>query len=281
MKNILRTFLALTLLLAFAYTVDAGIYSTGGNNTNSGAPDPAVSASDSRIQAWATEVVVWAPAPGYGNSSNNALGPPTSGYAILGDLNQDQINAGIEPGYIILGFATAIANGIGADFAVFENAFTSGGGVFAELAYVAVSTDGIIFSLFPSIFEAATAPVGAYGTVDPTAIYNLAGKHNASWGTPFDLDDLLEDEYVLAGLVDLNNINYVKIIDIPGSGDFLDSLGNPIYDAWVTWGSGGHDLMGVGVINQRAEAATPEPGTLAILGLVAAGGLAGMRRKRK
>ncbi|AKB27731.1 Chitin binding protein [Methanosarcina siciliae T4/M] len=54
---------------------------------------------------------------------------------------------------------------------------------------------------------------------------------------------------MLNGSVDLNSINYVRIVDIPGSGDFKDSQGNPIYDAWVTWGSGGLDLEAVGVIN--------------------------------
>ncbi|AKB27733.1 Chitin binding protein [Methanosarcina siciliae T4/M] len=54
---------------------------------------------------------------------------------------------------------------------------------------------------------------------------------------------------MLNGSVDLNSINYVRIVDIPGSGDFKDSQGNPIYDGWVTWGSGGLDLEAVGVIN--------------------------------
>ncbi len=51
------------------------------------------------------------------------------------------------------------------------------------------------------------------------------------------------------GLVDLNDIKYVRIVDIPGCGYFRDSEGRPIYDAWITWGSGGLDLEAVGVIN--------------------------------
>jgi hypothetical protein len=66
---------------------------------------------------------------------------------------------------------------------------------------------------------------------------------------------------VALGLLDLDNINYVRIVDIPGSGDYLDSLGNPIYDAWVTWGSGGVDLDAVGVINS----AVPVPSALWLL----------------
>jgi hypothetical protein len=170
------------------------------------------------------------------------------------------------PGQITLSFAQAIRNGSGADFAVFENAFISGGGAgvagqtFAELAYVEVSTNGVDFSRFPSI-SLTPAKVGAYGTIDSTNVYNLAGKHvNAygnSWGTPFNLDDLTTDSNVTAGLVNLSEINYVRMVDIAGNGSFLDSQGHGIYDAWVTWGSGGLDLDAVGVINQ-----VPEPGTL-------------------
>ena len=77
----------------------------------------------------------------------------------------------------------------------------------------------------------------------------------------------------MAGLVDLNDINYIKIVDIPGSGDFFDSEGNPIYDAWVTWGSGGVDLEAVGAIN-----VVPIPGAAWLLGTGLAG-LIGIRRR--
>lgn len=51
----------------------------------------------------------------------------------------------------------------------------------------------------------------------------------------------------------MNLIRYVRIVDIPGSGDFLDSLGNPILDAWLTTGSGGFDLRAIGVIPEPAH----------------------------
>ena len=187
----------------------------------------------------------------------------------------------IQPGQVTLTFADPIDDGPGPDFVVFENGFISAGGagiggqVFAELAYVEVSTDGVLFARFPSV-SLTEDKVGAYGTIDPSYVYNLAGKHvNAyerSWGTPFNLKDLTNHPLVAEGKVDLDNINYIKVVDIPGSGFFSDNASelvdpnsidpetgqagsnyatdHSIYDAWVTWGSGGFDLEAVGVIEQ-------------------------------
>lgn len=248
----------------------------------------------SEINAWATGYVNYLPsaaldesiagtyAQGAGvatmfQTPENALGENGGGIVTLGDLYQEQIDAGAAPGEITLTFDAAIKNGDGYDFAVFENGFVSGGLLFAELGYVEVSTDGVNFARFDSV-SLTEGLVGAYGTIDPTDIHNLAGKHANNYGTTggtgFDLEELLDNALVLAGLVDLNEINYVKIIDIPGSGDYTDSLGNPIYDAWVTWGSGGVDLDAVGVIN-----AVPVPSAILMLaaGLI---GLVGLRRKQ-
>ncbi|AKB34206.1 Chitin binding protein [Methanosarcina siciliae HI350] len=254
------------------------IYSTAMENTNPGAPDPGIPGfvgpngdgitNNGTVNpifiAWASTVVDYSPADQAINSQfsdpGKTLGPVTGDnfdIVSLGDLDQDQINAGELPGSVTLGFDFPIADGAGPDLAVFENGFGTET-IFAELAYVEVSTDGIVFVRFPSI-SLTSGPVGGYGTIDPTGVYNLAGKHaNAygdSWGTPFDLSTLSQAPEVLNGSVDLNSINYVRIVDIPGSGDFKDSRGNPIYDGWVTWGSGGLDLEAVGVINVGAVSA--------------------------
>ena len=220
-----------------------------------------------------------------------ALGPVTGNnmdIVSLGDMNRGAIDAWMAdpdnnpgPGRITLTFDAPIYNGPGPDFAVFENGFESYSGfgnmLFGELGYVEVSSDGLNFARFASEYSASTEPVGGYGTIDSTYIYNLLGKHannGYTWGTPFDLETLTDDELIRSGLVDLNDINYVKIIDIPGSGDFLDANGNPIYDAWVTWGSGGLDLEAVGVINT-----VPVPGAIWLLGSGLAGLLCIFRRK--
>ncbi len=213
------------------------------------------------------------------------LDPANSNYAVNAALEPNNPYK-IQPGQITLSFSTPIQNGPGPDFAVFENGFISAGGagvagcIFAELAFVEVSTDGVIFARFPTVSltepVAANGGTGPYGTIDPSNVYNLAGKHvnayESSWGTPFNLSDLKAHTAVTSGTVDLNNISYVKIIDIPGNGFFQDSAvdlidpntidpatgtgGVPysqkhgIHDAWVTWGSGGHDLEAIGAIEQ-------------------------------
>ncbi len=227
--------------------------------------------TSSKIKAWATGYLNYLPSDPldeslYGTyaqyagvyktfqTPQYATGQADNKIVTLGDLYQEQIDAGAACGEITLTFDLPIANGDGIDFAVYENGFwntsVSPYGMFAELAYVYVSTDGENWALFPGI-SLTEGLVGAYGCIEPTDVYNLAGNYARYTGTGFDLDDLQDHELVLSGLVDLNEINYVKVVDIPGSGDYLDSQGYPIYDAWVTWGSGGFDLDAVAVLNVK------------------------------
>lgn len=181
-----------------------------------------------------------------------ALGPVSGDnfdVVALGDMSAAAIAAGDALGTITLHFSQPIRNLSGADFVIFENSlisqFDTGGsgvgGVFAELAYVEVSADGVVFERFPSDSQTPAA-VGSYGSIDPTDVFNLAGKHvnsyGDSWGTPFDLS-----------AVGLDSISYIRLVDIPGNGAFKDSEGKPIYDSWRTFGSGGFDLEAVGAIS--------------------------------
>jgi hypothetical protein len=247
------------------------------------------------FQGWATGVADYAASDdiwsGPWNDPNKALGPATGDnfdIVSLGELNADEIAAGRFPGHITLTFgdpndpngAGRIRNAKGYEFAVYENGMisqitTAGGSVegklLAELGYVEVSSNGVDFARFPSV-SLTTARVGAYGTVAPGDIHNLAGKHpNAGGictGTPFDLDDLLDHPSVVAGLVDLDNITHVRIVDIPGTGDFFDEAtayidpntgpewsyyvnSHPVFDLWPTYGSGGFDLEAVGILQPQ------------------------------
>lgn len=255
----------------------AGPYS--GPTDTSGGPDPAIAADSAVFTEWADAIdptrTDFAP-------EGSTTIDPTGGFNSLGDLTQQQIDDGEAPGFLTVTFPTGIRNGSGADFAVFENGFVfpSDPYLFAELAYVEVSSNGDDFARFPSV-STNTSFEGSFGQsfagFDATNIFNLAGKHAGGFGTPFDLDDLLDDPGVMSGEIDLDDIQYVRLVDIPGSGDFLDSEGNPILDNWPGTGTGGFDFrlgeqLGVGVVNT-----VPEPAGLALLGL----GLATLTRRRR
>jgi hypothetical protein len=155
-------------------------------------------------------------------------------------------------GQITLTFDGAIYNGPGADFAVFENSFSD---TFLELAYVEVSSDGNNFFRFEN-YSYTQSPVSAFGSVDATNLSGYAGKYRAGYGTPFDLDEFSGT----AGL-DIDNILYVRLLDIVGDGTYFDDFpGNhPIYDPYNTTGSGGFDLEALGVIHL---AAVPLPASI-------------------
>jgi hypothetical protein len=291
-------------LLAFFFCIvslaKAGPYTETGVNGYIGADfrhaDPQLADQDPNVivnpifRGWATAVESYDPTPQeiepQWTLPANALGPVTGdcywGVVSLGDLN----DMNLPPGSITLSFAETIFDGNGYDFVVFENGIisnydTSGssvsGEMFSELGYVEVSSDGNNFARFPTV-SLTPQPSGPYGylTMEISDRYNLAGKHpNANGictGTPFDLSELTDGPNVVSGLVDINNINYVRIVDIPGSGDFNDSaiqyidpntlpvwdyytVNHPIYDAWVTYGSGGIDLDAVGVLHEQQYAA--------------------------
>jgi hypothetical protein len=193
-------------------------------------------ANQTTSQNFATNVIE------YSGSGNTALilGGPRGGGAYQGSLHVLSLG---NSGNVIVAFDVTIVNGPGEDFIVSENPFFIYGGsgaVFAELSYVEVSSDGIDFARFPSI---SLTPQG--GQMFPENIENLAGVNPVyanvdendidpcdpavAGGDAFDLNDLLNDPLVQSGDVDLQNINYTKLIDIVGDGSCLDSQGNPIY----------------------------------------------------
>lgn len=173
----------------------------------------------------------------------NALGPAEGN-------SSDIVSLG-DKGEIVLGFASPIINGPTYDFAIFENSFSP---TYLELAHVEVSTDGINYVRFNSVSETSISlQVGPFTALDPTYINNLAGKYQQGYGVPFDLNELAGNP-----LIDLNNINFIKIIDAVGSIDpnygTLDSQGNSINDPFPTpFESCGFDLDAVGVIHNQEE----------------------------
>jgi hypothetical protein len=263
------------LLFGIALSSAIATSASAGPFTNAG-----IAASDPAIVGWADGIAAFAPTPSGAGVATSALGPANGTVVSLGDLNASQIANGDAPGSITLTFSTPIRNGPGADLAVFENAglFFALPVVFAELAFVEVSSNGFDFARFPSVSlntegtgNPATDIVTTFGRsfagIDRTNTYNLAGIHESNVGTLFDLADLLPDPLVGLGLLNLNAVSHVRLVDVPGDGSFLDSLGNPILDAWVTTGTGGFDLDAVAALH-----IVPEPGAALLLAL----GLAGL-----
>jgi len=179
------------------------------------------------------------------------------GYTNVGDsslaLGIAQSNGVVslgDGGYAICQFPYPIKDEVGHDFAVFENSFD---GLFLELAFVEVSSDGIHFFRFPSHSLTDTLlQVGPFDYLDATKLNNLAGKYINGYGTPFDLGDIANSI-----LLDKNNITHVKIIDCVGSinNEYAsrDSHGNKINDPWPTpFANSGFDLDAIGVIHQNS-----------------------------
>ena len=170
--------------------------------------------------------------------STMAIGAPGNGVVSLGD-----------GGYAVLTFEKPIKNGTGWDFAIFENSFSN---TFLELGLVEVSSDGLNYFQFESTsFTQDTLQIDAFGTINPEMINNLAGKYRATFGTPFDLEELAFEQ----GL-DVNNITHIKIIDVIGSIDpaigTYDQFGNIINDPFPTpFPSSGFDLDAIGVIHEQ------------------------------
>lgn len=219
----------------------------------------AIDKDDPSFHAWATgyqSLVYGTNVSSLWKTPSLALGPAAGG-------SYDIVTLG-DHGQITLSFLSPIHNRTGADFAVFENSFSS---TFLELAWVEVSSDGVHFVRFPN-FSYTNDPVGGSGIVDPTNIHGFAGKYQQGQGTPFDLEQLqLAYDAVMNGVddfsstyasslqanfphLDLNAINYVRIVDVVGDGTALDSEGFVIYEPYPTSGSGGFDLDAIGVINQ-------------------------------
>ncbi|QEH35952.1 PEP-CTERM motif protein [Aquisphaera giovannonii] len=222
-----------------------------------------IARSSPLFQEWASSVVSITRGPQDISNPNSPLasfGQPTDALGSAGGI----VSLG-DGGSITLGFDAPITNGTGADFAVFENGFLSGGNglAYLELAFVDVSSDGVHFFRFPSISETqADTQVGAFGSLDASNLHDLAGKYVAGYGTGFDLSELAG----VSPFLDVNRVTQVRITDVVGSIDprygTRDSQGHLINDPFSTpFASGGFDLSGVGVIH---AAAVPEPAGLAM-----------------
>ena len=207
-----------------------------------GEPDALAVPHDApEIVGWAADYVT---PIDYGNDVDQAWRNPELALGEATGDTLDVVSLG-NGGQITLIFDPPIADGSGADFAVFENGFSA---TFLELAYVEVSSNGEDFERFDSAYLGESA-ISAFGTQQASLMGGLAGKHAAKFGTPFDVALLRYRDSVQKGIVDLGAIAYVRFVDIVGDGSARDSFGHVIYDPTPTMGSAGFDLEAVAVLN--------------------------------
>jgi len=211
----------------------------------------AISKDSTIIINWATEVIetnIGLMDIANSSGGNVNFGFPADALGVAEGSSTEIFSLG-DNGFITLGFENPIKNGIGNDFAVFENSFSDD---FLELAHVEVSTDGIRFVRFPSVSLTPTnTQTSSFGNTDPTKLYNLAGKYRQGFGTPFDLEDITDSTDI-----NLDSINYVRVIDVVGTLNTnfcsYDSQGHKINDPYPTaFASGGFDLDGIAVLNEN------------------------------
>lgn len=188
---------------------------------------------------------------GWANINDTSLGKVSVGNIDSISFTPDFFMLSLgDGGSVTIKLPTAITNGIGPDFAIFENGFSfSKDSFFLELAFVEVSTDGQNFIRFPAFSETDTnQQIGAFGSIQAHKIHNLAGKYIMPYGVPFDLEDIKNE------LGSAQQIRYIRLIDVVGSINPLfasrDYNGRIINDPWPTpFPSGGFDLTGIGFIH--------------------------------
>jgi hypothetical protein len=213
----------------------------------------AIHMDDPSFVAWAVDYTAYE----RGRDLDVVFQTPEKALGKANGTSFDVVSLG-EGGSITMLFDTPVQDGEGWDFAVFANPFNDH---FLELAYVEVSTNGMDFVRFDNI-SLTPGPVSSFGAVEAGLIDGLAGKYRQGFGVPFNLSDLSQRPEVLDGLVDLQAIEYVRIVDIIGDGSCRDSEGNPIYDPYPTKGAAGFDLDAIGVSNGAPypEGSIEEPG---------------------
>jgi hypothetical protein len=234
---------------------------------------------------------------------NLALGAPRGGGTTTNSIDVYCLGNG---GSITLGFDDAntrrgIFNAPGFDFVVSENSFYENEDphrAFGELMWVEVSSDGVHFARFPS-WTMNQPPVGPFGTIDPYLAACFAGVKPvlanvdenaidpfdpaAAGGDAFDLGWLTPLSITRSGVVDLDGIRFVRLVDVIGDGSSTGAFGQPIHDPTGA-GIGGADVDSIAVIHGWSTSSVgagnqmPEPSAAAALSGAAAAAF--MRRYR-
>ena len=118
-------------------------------------------------------------------------------------------------GRIVVSFDdNAVVDGDGDDLVIFENPFLSGSLLFAEVAFVEVSSDGRHWVEFPSNAQTGQGLAGR-GPVLSNSANGLDPLDPASGGDRFDLADV--------------GLDFVRFVRITDAGDLIDDPGNHVF----------------------------------------------------
>jgi hypothetical protein len=184
------------------------------------------------------------PGPTATADPDSAVGEPSGLGLWQGSVDVYTVGVG---GSITLELDSSAVNAAGTDLIVCENPFLVLGtqDSFVEAMFVEVSTNGVDFARFPTRYTGNVGPFpptiglptpwysGFAGVMpfhaNPELGYSPIDVVTGG-GDAFDLADLLDHPLVLSELLDLDEVNYVRLIDIE-SGVELDSFGTPIWDA--------------------------------------------------
>lgn len=180
-----------------------------------GCGDAASDADDAAASPYASEVVDFVPGEGSGHGRalmpEPVLGAPDGAQREEPAAKPSQVLSLGAGGEIVLGFERPIADGPGADFIVFENAFYVQGDpahVWAELGEVSVSADGETWHTFTCDAEPAEPGQwpGCAGWT-PTEVFD------ADTLVPLDPEVTGGDAFDLADL-GVDSARYVRIRDM-------------------------------------------------------------------
>ena len=204
-----------------------------------GAEDPArgaLTAEDPRVIGWAEEVTALT----LGEGLAEGAARPEEALGVAEGHPVRALSLG-EGGRVTLRLSTPAADTPGADLGVFENSFNH---TFLELGFVEVSSDGHTFARLPSAYLGEER-LGPFGEQPPEQISGLAGSTQGGAAEGLDLASLAGHPAVEMGLINPQEINYIRVVDIIGDGRAHDTLSRPIYDPYPTALSAGFDLDGV------------------------------------
>jgi hypothetical protein len=198
----------------------------------------AIHKDSSLIETWASHCRIYRGAADIADSSAGlaSFGDSTDA---LGYANGKVVSLG-DGGIAEYYFNPPLYDKNGFDFAVFENSFSD---QFLEFAFVEISSDGINWERFPATSLLDTnIQTSAFGSSDPSKVYNLAGKYRQGYGQPFDFAELQN-----RATLKLDSIYFIRLIDVVGSIDpswaSRDANGRIINDPYPTaFASSGFDL---------------------------------------